>query len=107
SARPGRGAMITCCIRYTIDPWQLDEFERYATTWPPIIDRCGGRLVGYYLPCEGANNVAVALIDFASLSAYERYRAALAADPDARANIAKAAQVQAIRAERRSFFRRV
>ena len=72
--------MITCCIRYTVDPPRLPDFEEYARRWPPIIARCGGRLIGYFLPKEGANNFALALIDFDSLAAYEAYRAKLAAD---------------------------
>jgi hypothetical protein len=98
--------VITCCIQYTLDPSEIDAFERYATTWPPIIERCGGRLVGYYLPKEGANNFALALIDFESLAEYERYRARLATDEDARANIAAVAASKAIQAESRSFLRR-
>jgi hypothetical protein len=66
--------MITCCIQYTLDPRKVDAFENYASRWPPIIERCGGDLIGYYLPKEGANNFALALIDFQSLAAYETYR---------------------------------
>ena len=47
--------LITCCIQYTLDPRQVGAFEKYASRWPPIIERCGGDLVGYYLPKEGAN----------------------------------------------------
>jgi hypothetical protein len=99
--------MITCVIQYTLDPHRIDDFEKYAVSWPVFIARCGGRLVGYYLPKEGANDYAVALIDFDSLAAYEQYRARLAADPDAQANVAFAKQTQCIRAERRSFLRKV
>src|SRR5215472_2027721 len=80
--------MITCVIQYTLDPHAVEEFEKYATTWPPIIERCGGLLTGFYLPKEGANDFALALLDFDSLAAYEQYRARLAADPDAQANVA-------------------
>lgn len=99
--------MITCVIQYTIDPNAPGNFEKYAATWPPIIERCGGRLVGYYLPKEGANNFALALIDFASLADYEVYRAKLAADPDAQANVADMQRSGCILAESRSFLRRV
>ena len=103
--------MITCVIQYALDPHAIEEFEKYATTWPPVIERCGGRLTGYYLPKEGANDFALALIDFDSLpemsSAYEQYRARLAADPDARANVAAVRAARAILAERRSFLRKV
>jgi uncharacterized protein (DUF1330 family) len=99
--------MITCCIQYTLDPHEIAAFEEYATRWPPLIERCGGRLVGYYLPKEGATNFALALIDFDSLAHYEQYRARLAADPDARRNVADVAEARAILAESRSFLRRV
>ncbi|RNI22815.1 NIPSNAP family protein [Flexivirga caeni] len=98
--------MITCCIQYRIDPLQVAAFEEYATRWAPIIERCGGSLVGYYLPKEGATDFALALIDFESLASYEAYRARLAADPDARQNIADVSAAAAIRAESRSFLRR-
>lgn len=99
--------MLTCCIQYTLDPFEIAAFERYATTWPPIIERCGGTLVGYYLPKEGANNFALALIDFPTLADYERYRAQLAEDSDARENVAHAARSRCILVESRSFLRRV
>jgi len=99
--------MITCVIQYTLDPYGIAEFEKYATTWPPIIERCGGRLTGYYLPKEGANDWALALIDFDSLAAYEQYRAQLAADPAAQENVAFVRQARCILAERRSFLRKV
>jgi uncharacterized protein (DUF1330 family) len=98
--------MITCVIQYTLDPHAIAEFEKYATTWPPIIERCGGRLTGYYLPKEGASDWAVALIDFDSLAAYEQYRARLAADPEAQANVEFIREARAILAERRSFLRK-
>ncbi|HET6610296.1 MAG TPA: NIPSNAP family protein, partial [Rhodopila sp.] len=82
--------MITCCIRYTLDPHRIEDFEEYARRWPPIIARCGGNLLGYFLPKEGANNFALALVEFESLAAYETYRERLRADPDARANFAHA-----------------
>ena len=99
--------MITCVIQYTLDPHRIEDFEKYATAWPPVIERCGGSLVGYYLPKEGANDYAVALIDFESLAAYETYRARLAADPEAQANLVFARQTECIQAERRSFLRKV
>ncbi|MGI8879655.1 MAG: NIPSNAP family protein [Jatrophihabitans sp.] len=99
--------MITCCIQYTFDPHQVAAFEEYATTWPPIIERCGGALTGYYLPKEGANNYAVALIDFASLADYEVYRQRLAADPEAQQNVAHSKRTKCILVESRSFLRRV
>jgi hypothetical protein len=99
--------MITCVIQYTLDPHAIEDFEKYATTWPPIIKRCGGELTGFYLPKEGANDFAIALLDFESLAAYEQYRARLAADSDARANVEAVRAARAVLAERRSFLRKV
>ncbi len=103
--------MITCVIQYTLDPHAIEDFEKYAATWPPIIRRCGGELNGYYLPKEGANDWVIALIDFESLPemsrAYEQYRARLADDPGAQANVAFVRQARVILAERRSFLRKV
>ncbi len=98
--------MITCCIQYTLDPGKLAAFEDYATRWPPIIARCGGDLIGYFLPKEGANNFALALIDFASLAEYELYRERLRADPDAQKNIADMQASGCILVESRSFLQR-
>jgi hypothetical protein len=99
--------MITCVIQYTLDPHRIDDFEKYAAAWPPVIERCGGALIGYFLPKEGANDFALALVEFPSLAAYEQYRERLAADPDAQANLAHARGSRCILAERRSFLRRV
>jgi hypothetical protein len=99
--------MITCVIQYTLDPHAIEDFEKYATTWPPIIKRCGGELTGFYLPKEGANDFAIALIDFESLAAYEQYRVRLAADPGAQANVEAVRAARAVLAERRSFLRKV
>jgi hypothetical protein len=99
--------VITCCIQYTLNPHRLDDFERYATTWPPIIERCGGRLIGYFLPKEGTNNFALALIDFDSLADYEAYRKRLAEDPGARENLTHARKTECIQVEQRSFLRKV
>jgi len=100
----GRTSMtITCFIRYQIDPFQRDEFKRYAENWGRIIPRCGGHLVGYFLPHEGTNDVAWGLIAFASLAAYETYRARLRSDPEARQNFAMAQSKRLILREERSF----
>lgn len=75
---------VTCIIRYQIDPFQRDAFKTYAENWGRIIPRCGGHLIGYFLPYEGTNDVGWALIGFESLAAYEAYRTRLKADPEAR-----------------------
>lgn len=77
---------IMCVIRYQIDPFQRDAFKKYAETWGRIIPRCGGHLVGYFLPYEGTNDVAWGLIAFDSLASYERYKARLKSDKAAREN---------------------
>ena len=94
---------ITCFIRYEIDPFQRDAFKEYAARWGNIIPRCGGHLVGYFLPHEGTNDVAWGLIAFDSLASYERYRARLREDPDGRANFALAQTKRFILREQRSF----
>jgi hypothetical protein len=98
---PGMG--VTCFIRYEIDPFQRDAFEEYAKNWGRIIPRCGGRLVGYFMPHEGTNNVAWGVIAFESLAAYESYRARLKADPEGRENFALAQSKRLILREERSF----
>jgi hypothetical protein len=97
------GVTITCVIRYQIDPFQREEFRKYAENWGRIIPRCGGRLVGYFLPYEGTNDVAWGLIAFDSLASYERYRERLKADPEGRANFAMAQSKRLILREERHF----
>ncbi len=94
---------ITCVIRYQIDPFQRDAFRRYAEAWDRIIPRCGGRLLGYFLPHEGTNDIAWGLIGFDSLAAYETYRATLKADPEGRANFEWAQRDRFILREERTF----
>jgi hypothetical protein len=94
---------VTCLIRYQIDPFQRDAFERYAEAWGRIIPRCGGDLIGYFLPHEGSNDVAWGLIGFDSLAAYERYRAALKADVEGRANFEMARSLRFILREERTW----
>jgi hypothetical protein len=94
---------ITCFIRYQIDPFQRDAFRKYAENWGRIIPRCGGHLVGYFLPHEGTNDVAWGLIAFDSLASYETYRTRLKADPEARENFALAQTKRLILREERNF----
>ena len=74
--------MVTCYLRYVIDPNQLADFERYAKLWIPLVEKFGGKHHGYFLPSEGANNIALALFTFPSLAAYEAYRTKSFADPE-------------------------
>jgi hypothetical protein len=94
---------ITCIIRYQIDPFQRDAFKVYAENWARIIPRCGGHLVGYFLPHEGTNDVAWGLIAFDSLAAYEAYRTRLKSDPEARDNFVTAQSKRLILREERNF----
>jgi hypothetical protein len=94
---------ITCFIRYQIDPFQRDAFAQYAANWGRIIPRCGGTLIGYFLPHEGTNDVAWGLIAFDDLAAYETYRTRLKADPEGRENFALAQAKRLILREERTF----
>jgi hypothetical protein len=94
---------ITCVIRYQIDPFQREGFKQYAENWGRIIPRCGGHLVGYFLPYEGTNDVAWGLIAFDSLASYETYRARLRSDPEARDNFSMAQSKRFILREERNF----
>lgn len=94
---------ITCVIRYQIDPYQRDAFKKYAENWGRIIPRCGGHLLGYFLPHEGTNDVAWGLIAFDSLAVYERYKGRLKVDPEARANFEMAQTKRLILREERNF----
>jgi len=94
---------IVCFIRYQIDPFQRDGFKTYAQNWGRIIPRCGGHLIGYFLPHEGTNDVAWGLIAFDSLASYEGYRTRLKADAEARENFLMAQTERLILREERSF----
>jgi hypothetical protein len=98
---------ITCVIRYRIDPFQRDAFATYAQNWAEIIPRCGGDLIGYWMPHEGTNNIAFALISFESLAAYEAYRARIRADQHGRENFEFAEREKFFLAEERTFLRKV
>ena len=94
---------ITVFIRYELDPFQRTAFKEYAENWGRIIPKCGGHLVGYFLPHEGTNDEAWGLIAFPSLAAYEAYRIRLKADPEAHANFGFATGRRFILRERRTF----
>jgi hypothetical protein len=94
---------ITCFIRYQIDPFQREAFTEYARRWLSIIPRCGGLVLGYFLPHEGTNDIAWGLIGFDSLADYEAYRARLRADAEGRANFERAQRDRFILREERTF----
>jgi NIPSNAP len=98
---------ITVFIRYQLDPYKKQHFETYARRWLEIIPRCGGDLVGYWMPHEGTNNVAYGLISFDSLASYETYRSAIKSDAAGSANFNFSEEHKFILAEERTFLRRI
>jgi NIPSNAP protein len=98
---------VTVFIRYQIDPFKRALFEEYSKRWLSIIPRCGGDLIGYFMPHEGTNNIAFALISFETLAAYEAYRARLRGDAEGKANFDFAEEHRFILAEERTFLRKV
>jgi NIPSNAP len=94
---------MVCMIRYQIDPFQREAFKEYAENWSEIIPRCGGDLIGYFLPHEGTNDVAWGLIAFDGLASYEAYRTRLKSDPKAVANFTMALTKRLILREERTF----
>jgi hypothetical protein len=98
---------VTVFIRYRLDPFKRAMFEEYARRWLTIIPKCGGDLVGYWMPHEGTNNIASALISFENLAAYEAYRARLRADKEGMDNFSFAEENKLILAEERTFLRKV
>ncbi|WP_345866270.1 NIPSNAP family protein [Shewanella algae] len=99
--------MITCYIKYVIKPKQLAEFERYAKMWIPLVEKFGGTHNGYFLPSEGASNIALALFTFPSLAEYESYRNRAKDDPECQAALVFAEQTDCIESYERSFLRPV
>ena len=99
--------MITCYLRYVVDPAKLKEFEHYGRMWIPLVERFGGQHHGYFMPSEGANNIALALFSFPSLAAYEQYRQKSMDDPDCQAAFKYSQETQCFISYERSFFRPV
>jgi NIPSNAP len=99
--------MITCIIRYELNPYKVGEFEEYARAWSDAIPRCGADLIGYYAPHEGSATTAYGIYNIESLAAYEQYRRRLKEDAGARANLAFSQKEQFIQREDRIFVRKV
>lgn len=97
--------MITCHVKYVIDPYQVAAFESYSRQWIAIVTRLGGQHHGYFLPAEGANNIAYCLFSFASLADYERYRQKAAQDPESVRLVEEATELRFIESYERSFLR--
>jgi len=96
--------VITCFLNYVIDPYKLSEFEHYAKMWIPLVNRFGGQHNGYFLPSEGANNIAMALFTFPSLTEYEIYREKSLKDPECIAAFKYAEETRCIVSYERNFF---
>lgn len=99
--------MVTCYLRYILNPARLKEFEHYGKLWIPLLEKFGGTHHGYFMPSEGASNVALALFTFPSLAAYEEYRKRAAEDPECQAAVKYADETQCFVSYERSFFRPV
>lgn len=99
--------MITCHVRYVIDPYQIPAFEAYARLWIKLVERMGGQHHGYFLPAEGANNIAYCLFSFPGLAEYEQYRKQAEHDPECVAAVALALEKKFIVSYERSFLRPV
>ena len=99
--------MVTCYLRYVIDPSKLKEFEHYGKLWIPLVEKFGGKHHAYFLPSEGANNIALALFSFPSLAAYEQYRTQSLSDSACLEALKYAEQTKCILSYERSFFRPV
>ncbi len=96
---------VLCFIRYEIDPFKREAFEQYSTNWATIIPDCGGHCIGYFMPHEGTNNVALGLNTFENLAAYETYRERLKTDAAGAENYRFAEKNRLILGEQRTFLR--
>lgn len=100
---------MTLCIRYTLDANKLADFEAYARALRQPIERCGGKRVAYYLPTKiaGPTNIALGLIEFPDLAAYQRYRETLFDDAEGAECLRRAEAAGCIVCEDRSFIAQV
>jgi hypothetical protein len=99
--------MVTCFLRYVIDPFKLKEFEHYAKLWIPLVEKFGGKHHGYFMPHEGANDIALALFSFPSLADYELYRAKVSEDPECQAAMKYYTETKCFLSYERTFMRPV
>jgi hypothetical protein len=99
--------MITCHLRYVLDPWKLKEFEHYGRLWIPLVKKFGGTHHGYLMPSERASNIALASFSFPSFAAYEQYRAQSMQDPACQAAFKYAEETRCFLSYERTFFRPV
>ena len=99
--------MVTCYLRYVLDPFKLKEFEAYGRMWIPLVEKFGGTHHGYFMPSEGFSNIALALFTFPSLAEYEVYRSKAAVDPECLAAMRYYEETRCFLSYERSFFRPV
>jgi NIPSNAP len=114
--------LITCFLRYVIEPDKLAEFEQYARTWMRLIEKFGGTHHGYFVADEtpptasfsfpgigeeGASNVAIALFSFPTVEAYETYREKVASDPECHAATAHYEATKFFTSYERTFMRAI
>ena len=97
--------MLTCIIRYHIDPTKHAQFAQYARNWGQAIPRCGAVLIGYYAPHEGSSTLAYGIYNIPNLAAYETYRERLRNDPLGRENYDFAQSERFILREDRTFLK--
>ena len=99
--------MVTCHVTYEVDPAQLEAFERFGRRWIALVNRSGGTHHGYFLPSEGASDIAYAIFSFPSLAEYERYRALFETDADFKAADRIRDESRCVRRYERTFLRPV
>ena len=99
--------MVTCHLKYIIDPYQLEAFEAYGKKWIVLVNRMGGQHHGYFMPAEGASNIAFALFSFPSLADYENYRNRMQTDPECLETFRIAQENRCIISYERTFLRPV
>lgn len=97
--------MVTCYPRYIFDPYKVEDFEQYAKMWIPLVNKFGGSHHGYFLPHEGANNIALALFSFPTLATYEEYGQKITRDPDCQQAFQHAKDSKCIISFERSFMK--
>lgn len=99
--------MVTCYLKYKVDPFKLKEFEHYVRLWIPLVEKFGATHNGCFLPHEGPSDVAIALFTFPSLAKYEEYRLAAAEDPECQAAMDYYRETKCFISFERSFMRPV
>ena len=99
--------MITCYLKYIVDPYKIADFEIYAKMWIPLVNKFGGIHHGYFLPHEGANNIGYALFSFPSLAKYEEYREKIKTDINCKTAFKHAEETRCIISFERSFMKPV